>query len=87
MKRFMARHQQTVISHHGFTPQTPPVLQAQDAATRLITHVTFSRDRQVPLQPLVRHRHLETGGSEVSGEAFTDSVKSQEKLSPRLRPR
>lgn len=54
--------------HHGLTPQTLPVLQPEDAATSLITNAAFSRDGQVPLQPLVRHRHLSSTGK-MSEEA------------------
>lgn len=45
-------------THHGFTPQTTPVLKSQNTATGFITHRTFSANRQISLQPLMRHRDL-----------------------------
>lgn len=48
----------SVSTYDGFAPQAAPVLQPPDAAAVPVAHHTLSTDRQVPLQPLVWHRHL-----------------------------
>lgn len=49
---------QTVPTHHGLAPEAAPVLQAQYAATCLVTNNTLGTHRQVSFQPLVRHGDL-----------------------------
>lgn len=45
-------------AHHGLAPEAAPVLKAQHAAARLVTHRALGAHGQVPLQPLVRHGDL-----------------------------
>lgn len=47
--------------YDGLAPETPPVLQPSDAAAGPVADSTARTDRQVPLQPLVGHGHLQRG--------------------------
>lgn len=47
-------------THRDLAPEAAPVLQAQHAAAGLVTHRALGAHGQVPLQPLVRHRNLQT---------------------------
>lgn len=49
---------QMLHTHHGLAPKTAPVLQAQHAATSLVTHNALGTHRQISFQPLVGHGNL-----------------------------
>lgn len=52
-------------TYHGFTPKAAPVLQSENTATRFITHTALRTNRQVSLQPLMRHRDLRDGQTDI----------------------